>query len=71
MGSDLLRELGESDDAAARAARIYRERDEVMVREMARLRHDDKDYVSAAREAHRSLDELMRGDIEAARAGEN
>lgn len=64
LGSDVLRMLGESDEAAERAAKLYRERDELMVREMARHRHDSNELVSAAKEAHRSLDELMRRDIE-------
>lgn len=64
LGSDVLRILGESDEAAERAARIYRERDELMVREMARQRHDSHQFMSAAKEAHRSLDELMRRDRE-------
>lgn len=65
LGGDVLKMLGESEEAAERATRLYRERDEVMVRDMARHRHDSKELVSAAREAHRSLDELMRSDIEA------
>ncbi len=68
LAGDALRMLGESDEAAERATRLYRERDELMVREMAKHRHDDKELYSAAREAHRSLDELMRSDIEATRA---
>lgn len=67
LGGDVLRMLGESDESAARAARIYRERDELMVREMARHRHDSNEFLSAAKEAHRSLDELMRKDLESTR----
>jgi monovalent cation:H+ antiporter-2, CPA2 family len=63
LGSDVLRMLGESDEAAERAARLYRERDELMVREMARHRHDSNEFLGAAKEAHRSLDELMRRDL--------
>ncbi|MES2658569.1 MAG: monovalent cation:proton antiporter-2 (CPA2) family protein [Verrucomicrobiota bacterium] len=68
LGADVLRMLGESDEAAERATRLYRERDELMVRDMARHREDSKEFFSAAQEAHRSLDELMRSDIEAGRA---
>jgi len=71
LAGDALRMLGESDEAAERATRLYRERDELMVREMAKHRHDDDEFYSAAREAHRSLDELMRSDIEAAKAGKD
>ena len=63
LGGDVLKELGESPEASERAMRIYRERDEIMVRDMARHRGDSKEYVSAAQEAHRSLDELMRSDL--------
>lgn len=64
LGSDVLRLLGETEEAAERATRIYRERDELMVREMARTRNDTNQFMSAAKEAHRSLDELMRRDRE-------
>jgi voltage-gated potassium channel Kch len=65
LGGDALRMLGEADEAAERATRLYRERDELMVREMAHHREDSEEFFSAAREAHRSLDELMRSDIAA------
>ncbi|RYD40437.1 MAG: potassium transporter, partial [Verrucomicrobiaceae bacterium] len=68
LGADVLRTLGESDEAAERATRLYRERDELMVRDMAQHRDDSKEFYSAAQEAHRTLDELMRSDIEASRA---
>jgi monovalent cation:H+ antiporter-2, CPA2 family len=68
LGGDVLQQLGESAEAAERATRLYRERDEIMVRDMARHRHDSKEFVSAAREAHRSLNELMRSDIAAGQA---
>lgn len=67
LGGDLLQMLGESAADSARAVEIYRERDEQMVRDMARHRHNTKDMISAAKEAHRSLDELMRSDIESSR----
>lgn len=67
LGADVLRTLGESDEAAERATRLYRERDEIMVREMAKHRDDSKEFYGAAQEAHRSLDELMRSDIETSR----
>ena len=65
LGGDVLQQLGESAAAAERATSLYRERDEIMVRDMARHRHDSKKFFSAAQEAHRSLDELMRSDIAA------
>lgn len=69
LGSDVLQTLGETAESAERAARLYRERDEIMVRDMARHRHDKTEFVSAAREAHRSLNELMRSDIAAGKTG--
>lgn len=66
LSGDVLRLLGESDSDAERAMCLYRERDETMVRDMARHRHDSKEYMSMAQEAHRSLNELMRSDIAAA-----
>ncbi len=69
LGGDVLRMLGESDEAADRATQLYRERDELMVREMAHHREDSKEFLSAAHEANRSLDELMRSDIEEDKEG--
>ena len=68
LGGDVLQQLGETAAAAERATSLYRERDEIMVRDMARHRHDSKEFFSAAQEAHRSLDELMRSDIAARQA---
>jgi CPA2 family monovalent cation:H+ antiporter-2 len=66
MGTDVLTLLGMPARAAQRAARLYRESDEAMVRQMAGARHNAADYTSAAREAVRSLDEIMRRDLAAA-----
>jgi Kef-type K+ transport system membrane component KefB/voltage-gated potassium channel Kch len=63
MGTDVLTLLGMPARAAQRAARLYRDSDEAMVREMASHRHDASDYTSVAREAVRTLDELMRRDL--------
>jgi Kef-type K+ transport system membrane component KefB/Trk K+ transport system NAD-binding subunit len=65
MGIDVLSLLGMPLRAAQRAARLYRDSDENMVREMARARHDAADYTSVAREAVRTLDEIMRRDLAA------
>lgn len=64
MSADIMRNLGMDRARADRAARAYRDHDERMVREMARHRHDRKQYVSKARESVRSLDEAMRRDID-------
>ncbi len=71
LGGDVLRFLGESDISADRATRLYRERDEIMVVDMARHRQFSKEYLSAAQEAHRSLDEVMRSDALADEAAES
>ena len=63
LGRDVLQLLGESAEAAEHAAELYRENDERMVREMAAVRNNSNEFFNAAREAHRSLDELMRRDI--------
>lgn len=70
MSLDILGELGMPADEARRAVASYRRRDEEMVRKMARHRHEEGDYLDAAREAVRSLDELIRSDIERAERGE-
>ncbi len=62
MSSDIMTTLGMDREKADRAARMYRESDERMVRDMARHRHDEKEYVSKARESVRALDEAMRRD---------
>lgn len=68
LGGDVLQMLGESQEDAERAMRLYRERDEIMVRDMARHRNNTSELLSAAKEAHRSLDELMRSDVAASQA---
>ena len=62
MGVDVMRTLGVPAYAAYRAARLYRQQDEAMVRNMAAHRHDQGEYYSQAREAIRSLDQLMRAE---------
>lgn len=63
MSSDIMTALGIDREKAECATRVYREHDERMVREMARHRHDKKEYVSNARESIRSLDGAIRRDI--------
>lgn len=65
MGVDILRQLGVPRHAANRAAKAYFQRDEEMVKAMAKHRNiADGEYVSVARDAVRSLDELLRSDLE-------
>ena len=59
-----MADLGMPHGKAERISKRYKENDERMVREMAKHRHDDKEYVSRAREYVRSLDELMRRDLD-------
>ncbi|HVJ46008.1 MAG TPA: monovalent cation:proton antiporter-2 (CPA2) family protein [Luteolibacter sp.] len=64
MGVDILRKLGISPHAARRTAKAYFRRDEEMVRTMAAHRDaDDREFANVAKEAVRSLDELLRSDI--------
>ena len=51
--------LGRPGYAAYRAAQRFRRHDEESVRDLGRMRHDRKAYISAARERIRSLEELM------------
>jgi len=64
MGGDMLQMLGETAEDIQRAVELYRKRDEIMVRDMAKHRNDDKELLSTAKQAHRSLNELMRSDVE-------
>jgi len=64
MSVDIMTALGMDHEKAGRIAKHYRENDERMVREMARHRHDGKEYWSKAKEYVRALDELMRRDLE-------
>ena len=64
MSTDIMADLGIPRQEAERIAKLYRENDERMVREMARHRHDRKEYVSRAKDYVRTLDELMRRDVE-------
>lgn len=66
MSCDILETLGVSAYSAKRAAKAYFKGDEEVVRKMAVHRDEDdaEGYASAAREAVRSLDELLRNDLE-------
>ena len=64
MGVDALRALGQPAHAMYRAAQRFRRRDEQSVRELGRMRHDRKAYISAARERIAALEELMIAELE-------
>ena len=64
VGVDALRMLGFRSHQAVRAARKFRRHDEAHVRELVRMRHDRKTYISRAREMIRDLEDVMRADLE-------
>ncbi len=64
MSVDIMANLGIAREKAERIAKHYRENDERMVREMAKHRHDQSEYVGRAREYVKILDELMRSDLD-------
>jgi Kef-type K+ transport system membrane component KefB/voltage-gated potassium channel Kch len=64
-GRDVLHTLGKRAHRAYRAARTFRAHDEASVRELGRMRHDRKAYLSAARERIESLEELLLSEFEA------
>ena len=59
-----LRELGMDERRAHRVAEIFREHDEASVREMAKLKDDDADYVSIARKHIENLERALQSDLE-------
>lgn len=66
LSVDVLRELGFDERRARRVAEIFREHDEASVRDMAKLRDDDEDYVSIARKHIENLERALQSDVELA-----
>ena len=64
MGVDIMSDLGITRDKAEKIACHYRKNDERIVREMAKHRHDRKEYISRAKDYTQTLDELMRRDLD-------
>jgi monovalent cation:proton antiporter-2 (CPA2) family protein len=64
LSIDALRELGMDERRARRVAEIFREHDEASVREMAKLRDDDEDYISVARKHIENLERALQSDLE-------
>jgi voltage-gated potassium channel Kch len=64
MGVGIMKELNCPESEARRAAGLYRQEDERLLREMARHRHDKDEYANRARAANRAFDELMQADRE-------
>ncbi len=71
LGSDVLRTLGLPAADAARAAELYRQADELFLREVARHRHDRTTYLNAARESQRIFETVMRAELPSDPAGED
>ena len=65
MGVDVLRLLGFRSYQAARASRTFLRHDEEDVRRMASLRHDQKQYLSGARQSITDIENVMRQEQEA------
>jgi glutathione-regulated potassium-efflux system ancillary protein KefC/glutathione-regulated potassium-efflux system protein KefB len=66
LGSDVLCALGVRPERAERAVRVFKQHDEMSVREMATLDEDDELYVSRARQHIENLENLLRADLAAA-----
>lgn len=64
MSVDIMADLGIPHAKAESIAKHYRVNDERMVREMAKHRHDEKEYIGRAKEYVKALDELMRSDLD-------
>jgi voltage-gated potassium channel Kch len=64
LSVDALRDLGMDERRARRAAEIFRQHDEASVREMAKLRDDDEDYISVARKHIENLERALQSDLE-------
>ena len=71
MSADALRLLGFEAEQAARAARIFGERDHANMAEMAAIYDGDREvYVSTARQHIQNLENLLRADGAAGAAGQ-
>jgi monovalent cation:proton antiporter-2 (CPA2) family protein len=63
-GVDALRLLGRRAYSAFRAAHKFRAHDEEAVRELAKMRHDQKLYINTARQRIGDLEALLLSDVE-------
>ena len=64
MGVHALGLLGFHPYQAHRSARLFRRRDEKDIRELAKLRHDRKEYFSSARDRIEDLERLLMTELE-------
>jgi voltage-gated potassium channel Kch len=63
LGAEALRLLGFRGHHAHRAAQTFRRHDEQALRELAAMRHDQKLYLSTARQRIEDLEELLLADL--------
>src|SRR3954469_19121009 len=63
LSVDALQQLGMDERRAHRAAELFRKHDEASVRQMAKMRDDDEDYVSIARKHIENLENALRSDL--------
>ena len=64
MGIDALRALGARAYQAQRSAQKFRRHDEAALEALARVRHDQDQYVNAARQHIQALEETMLQDVQ-------
>lgn len=64
MGVDALAELGLRKYTAYRAAQKFSEYDEMEIRTLAKLRHDDQTYIRSARKSIEDQEVLLKSDME-------
>jgi CPA2 family monovalent cation:H+ antiporter-2 len=64
MGVDTLRLLGHRAFRTRRAANTFHQHDEDSVRELAKMRHDRKAYLTAAKERIRDLEQIILSELQ-------
>jgi len=64
MGIEAARVMGIHPYQAHRSAKLFRQKDEADLRELARLRHDRKAYFSTARDRIEDLERLLQKELE-------
>jgi CPA2 family monovalent cation:H+ antiporter-2/glutathione-regulated potassium-efflux system ancillary protein KefC/glutathione-regulated potassium-efflux system protein KefB len=64
MGADALSILGQRRFQVLRATKKFRKHDENHLRELAEIRHEKKEFISAAKKRIEDLEQLMLDDLE-------
>jgi voltage-gated potassium channel Kch len=62
-GTDALRDLGFRSYQAHRASRTFRQHDEDSIAELRHLRHDQKSYITQARQRIEDLEQLLLSEL--------